>query len=936
MTYFKYIVIILLISFSTPVFAQSSKPEIQVKITNQLNETISDAEVTLTNLKQNNRQIRLKSKDIFRFTDLINGIYQISVKAAGFKNYQTDIFSIQNEVKIINLILEIAPIETKVEVGSGNEADTDRFGTTRILSESELEKLPNDPKLLEKVLREIAGETVTGEEMPITVNGFKGKVPPKQAIQQVRINQNIFSAQYADSIGGGIEIFTKTEVDKLSGNIGFDFADSRVNAKDAFLGKRIPSQTKAYSLYLFGPAFNKKIAYSLSLTQNDTNNNTVVNAVTLNTQLQPIEYKQFFPSRNNNDEIQLSMFYDPSEKHKIYFGYEFIRQQTKGKGIDELSLPSRTYNSKEQNNTLQFSYTFLANENVVNEFRLHWNKVNSKNFGESNEVAVNVLDSFSGGGAQIANNTANTKLEITNNTSWQRGNYELRFGVQINRQKINQTSESNFGGTYVFTGKTAPQLDENNNPVYDGSGNLLTSEITSLESYRRTLLFQRLGFSVQQIRLLGGGASQFTISGGNPKLSVNQFDIGIYLQNSYKISKSLALSFGLRYENQTNIKSNYNFAPRIGLVWLPKTDKNKVKLFSLPKISLGFGIFYTRFEPDKTVEIKEANDSDKRQYLITAESILNLFPSIPTINLLNQFALPKTQRRLSFKFQTPFQMLYSINISKKLPFNFSVNTTITYTKGMRQEVTRNANESLYEINSIGNRENSRFSTTINLPPTKRFGAFLTYTQILIANDDITAGSGSSFNPFDFSNEFGKSGLPRKQLAFYPTFRLPYGVEIFASFSIKSGSRFNITTGRDANGDGFFFERPAFAKNLTKQGLIITKYGILDPNPEVNDKIIPRNLGQGRLSVRSDAFLSKSFGIGEKDQENNFRHNIAVSISINNLLNVVNKANPIGNMSSPNFLRSVSGINSDIKTFINGSQVNNSLGRSFFFSLNYGF
>jgi hypothetical protein len=57
-----------------------------------------------------------------------------------------------------------------------------------------------------------------------------------------------------------------------------------------------------------------------------------------------------------------------------------------------------------------------------------------------------------------------------------------------------------------------------------------------LESYRRTLLFRQLGFSNQRIRELGGGASQFTISGGNPKINLSQVDYAFYVQNSYKLT----------------------------------------------------------------------------------------------------------------------------------------------------------------------------------------------------------------------------------------------------------------------------------------------------------------------------------------------------------------------------------------------------------------
>ena len=72
-----------------------------------------------------------------------------------------------------------------------------------------------------------------------------------------------------------------------------------------------------------------------------------------------------------------------------------------------------------------------------------------------------------------------------------------------------------------------------------------------------------------QIRAAGGGATQFQIAAGNPEATVSQFDFGGFAQDDWKMRPNLMLSFGLRYENQDNISSNLNFAPRFGFAWQP-------------------------------------------------------------------------------------------------------------------------------------------------------------------------------------------------------------------------------------------------------------------------------------------------------------------------------------------------------------------------------
>jgi hypothetical protein len=62
--------------------------------------------------------------------------------------------------------------------------------------------------------------------------------------------------------------------------------------------------------------------------------------------------------------------------------------------------------------------------------------------------------------------------------------------------------------------------------------------------------------------------------------------------------------------------------------------------------------------------------------------------------------------------------------------------------------------------------------------------------------------------------------------------------------VSSGAPFNITIGRDLNGDGRFNDRPAWATDLTRPSVVITKYGAFDTDPLPGQTIIPRNLGNG--------------------------------------------------------------------------------------------
>ena len=153
---------------------------------------------------------------------------------------------------------------------------------------------------------------------------------------------------------------------------------------------------------------------------------------------------------------------------------------------------------------------------------------------------------------------------------------------------------------------------------------------------------------------------------------------------------------------------------------------------------------------------------------------------------------------------------------------------------------------------------------------------------------------------------------------------------------NTGSPFNITTGHDTNGDNSFTERPAFATDLNKSGIIITPYGALDPNPLPGQRIIPRNFGQGPAYFNVSMGASKSWKFGKAIPPKappaaaagnvvtttaaaapagggklpakpavQRPYQLVISIYANNALNRNNRGNPVGNMASPYFLKSTS-------------------------------
>ncbi len=177
-------------------------------------------------------------------------------------------------------------------------------------------------------------------------------------------------------------------------------------------------------------------------------------------------------------------------------------------------------------------------------------------------------------------------------------------------------------------------------------------------------------------------------------------------------------------------------------------------------------------------------------------------------------------------------------------------------------------------------------------------------------DNVTQGSGLPYST-DLKSEYARSAISAKHaFTVFARTRLPYGIFLSSIFNADSGTAFDITLGRDLNGDGLFLERPAFRDNSEIQVLVNSDYGQLNVNPQSSSKIIPRNFGNGQARFIFDLKVNKTFKLFENAiSEKSYTLNIVSNID--NVFNIDNKSNPIGQVSSPYFLQSVSYLDESI-------------------------
>jgi len=993
--------LISILCIASLLFSQQTTGGLKGTVTDQLGSLVVGAKVTVRNARGVITSATTNSSGVYEFRRLEPGTYELKVVSPGFSVFEAKEIEIHaRTLKTFDAQLEVALEEQQVTVDDRNiSTDSDNNQNAIVLRGRDLEALPNDPQALAAALQAMAGPTdpEAGGNAQIKVDGFSnGQIPPKEAIREVRINNNPFSAENEFPGWNGIEIFTQPGADKWHGSFSFDFNDESLNSRNPFSSTRAPYQQRAYNIGLSGPVVKKRASFSIYFGRYLSDANSIVNATVLDpVTLKPVTVNESFVTPDVNNYGNARFDFKVNKKHTLVGRFNYNQSAQDLQGVGGFNLPSRAYRGKRTNFTIQLTETALINEKTVNETRFQF--IRNRNYQTSllNAFALNVLDSFNDGGSQVGSSTdARDRLELQNFTSWTSGNHFLKVGARLRHAKIDSISPGNFGGSYTFAGGLGPRLDANDQVVIGQNGQPEIIELSSLERYRRTLAFSRAGLSSAAIRVLGGGATQFSIAGGNPEAELKQTDVAFYFQDEWKVRPNFTLSPGLRYENQNNIDSNYNFAPRIAFAWSPVFGRKKAapapaavaaaKTTPAPATGTttttaaapapapaaaaappagppktvfrgGVGIFYNRIGEDITLNSIRFNGTNQQQFLITSPAVLDLFPVVPPIEVLDAFAQPQIRRVVDDDLGTSRSLRFMFTVERSLPANVKLSLTYMHARTNRTMRIVNINAPLggtfipgvpgsgvrplgtdagnvFEYQSTGHSVANNLSVNVN--GTLKKVQFWSGYNLSKARSTDGGQSGSPFDAYDFSHEFARGNFSSLNFVYGGgNYTAPGGIGMNLFLIGNSGPPFNITTGRDTNGDTLFSERPAFATDLNEPGVVVTPLGAFDPTPSPGQTIIPRNFGRAPGYISVNMSLGKVFKFGKAlppqapppgaprttpasggDQKPPAKppvqrpYSVSFSLNTTNVFNRTNKGVPVGNMSSPFFLQSPSGSN----------------------------
>jgi hypothetical protein len=881
------IVVLVLFAFTTSValWAQTGEVSLRGQVTDPSGAVIPGASVTLVGPDGSIREAQTdESEGRYVFRDVPPGIYSLRARVPGFADFEKAGVMIargRTQVQDIRLVVFMEKQEVTVrdeDTAQVSVSPASNASALVLSSADDLESLSDDPTDLQADLQALAGPSAGPSGGSIFVNGFSGgNLPSKDSIREIRINQNPFSPEY-DKLGyGRIEIFTKPGTEKYHGTVDYNVGSQIWNSRNPYGSQKAPFLLRELEGGVGGP-LAKHASFTINFQRNSVDNGSIANGVMLDPATLAITpFDEILKTPQRFLRLNPRVDYQLNDNNTLMVSYEATNSNIADAGIGGYDVISRGYRSHYLDQTVQITETAVLGRNI-NETRFQYFRTANQRTPNDLSPEIQVLGSFRGGGSQIGQSAdTQNNFELQNYTSIIRSAHTWRFGLRLRAQAEDSLARQNFNGTFTFGGGLAPELDANNQPVLGPSGQPALTQITSIERYRRTVLFQQLGFSPAQILALGGGARQFSIDTGIPELSARQVDIGVFAGDEWKVRPNITLNLGFRYETQTNIHDWRDFAPRIAVAWAPGGGAQNLRAKTV--LRAGVGTFYDRFPLADTILARRYDGSVQHQYVLTDP---NFFPNVPapaTVAALGYDSLQQVSGRM----RAPYIIQSALSLERQLSANTALAITYTYSHGVHLFRSEDINAPspgtfnpnvpgsgvfplgfagpIFRMESSGIYNQNQLIANINTRVNEGVSLFGFYVLNRAMSDTDGIGTFPS-NPYNPTGEYEPASTDvRHRVTVGGSVSTRWNVRISPFVIVQSGTPFDITAGDDLYGTTLFNERPGIAANPNAPGLIQTRYGLLDPNPSPSEQIIGRNFGRGPALVRFNLRLSKAIGFG---------------------------------------------------------------------------
>jgi outer membrane receptor protein involved in Fe transport len=514
--------------------------------------------------------------------------------------------------------------------------------------------------------------------------GRTGTRPPYQfseeSVQEFQVNQNGFSAEFGRSGGAVINVVTKSGTNNWHGSAFEYFRDESLNSNTPILrarnAKRPKSQINQFGGTIGGPIKKDRAFFFAAFDGQRSTIPNVVDAPNFFAQTAAIQALLAPKMGTYNIGRDQNVFMVKTDIHlnsSNQLVLRFNQQSFTGNNNENggpLSVQEHSGNSVAKTTTFSGSLTSTLTNSVINEFRFQYGRDSEPGTANSDvtEARINTLNGF----LQLGRNnfspreTTIKRWQFIDNLSYTRGAHNLKFGADLNFDRIFNFFPGLFSGQYTF------------------------NTYAAFASNTPSAFVQNFG---------GAGTS-----GGTTKPDLS--DYGFFAQDDWRVNTKLTLNLGLRYDYQklapptvnnpsaalaaaglnttTPIRDANNFAPRFGFSYA-FNDKTVVRG--------GYGIFFAR-----TTAIMLGTAHSQNGIQVTGVSLNCLAVPNPCLTYPAIFTTPPAAGALtpslylfSRDYAQPYVQQGRLGVERELMPNLSLSVTYLFFKGVHLSRTRDIN-----------------------------------------------------------------------------------------------------------------------------------------------------------------------------------------------------------------------------------------------------
>jgi hypothetical protein len=861
--------------------AQATGAALQGAVSDEQGAIMPGATIVITNTETGwTRDVVSDDRGWYRVIALPPGVYEMRVSLQGFSTYvRRGLTLTTGQEATINVSLKVANLsETITVTGETPLVETTRNALGATVARAELDALPLAGRNFASLTTLSPGITGVGgggttasgqtdrsnsymvdgvSNDQVVTAGQRGGFS-LEAVREFAVMANQFSAEFGQASGAIVSVITRSGTNDIKGRVFAFHRDDSLDAQDPFSkaqgSGKAPFSQQRYGGFLGGPFIRDRLHYFASYEGERQRETSVITST-----LVPLDQRET-PNPVDGHQAFIKTDQQLTDRQSLSLRYRADKRRSEGNGIGGLNSRERGTNSDSLVQDIVANHTTVLSGRALNELRFqvgrHSTWTDTEGWSTDGMPEINRPSVRLGKAYNQPQGRNENRAQIINNFSYTMGTHELKSGVDISIIRAPTFFPRNRDGTFTFT--TDRAFDPNDLSTYP---------------------------------------TQFTQSIADPWVDLNEEIYAFFVQDSWRVRSNLTLNLGMRYDRETAFSTingvpddTNNFAPRIGFVWDPMGDGRTA-------IRGGGGLYVDQMflnPPLNVVLAQRANDI----------TIVNPGYPDPRTRGTVQSSTPSISVA-SEHMRTPEARSISLGVKRELFGGFAVSADGVYSRGYNQFNNRDLNP---RDPATGQRPNPNY---LRITQYETEG-HAWYSALLVAVERRSSGGvafgasytlakairdveGFLFLAQDQLNPAAEKGLAsndrRHQLVAHLTWRLPWDVQFAGLFSARSGTPWNVTTGRDNNLDTEQNDRPDLAVPGGDPTDRATYFA--DFTNRVGN--LGRNVNTGPSFFTLDARLSKFVQLDRVRVEGFFE--------AFNLANHVNFGNPTGNVRSSSFGRS---------------------------------